>query len=69
MSERFTGSVVEEAALAWLESAGWQITHGPDIAPDIPGAERTNYGEVMLADRLRDALSRVLFVNGLPLAV
>ena len=29
----FTESVVEEAALAWLESLGYTILHGPDIAP------------------------------------
>lgn len=27
-------SVVEEAALAWLEASGWRIAHGSDIAPD-----------------------------------
>jgi type I restriction enzyme R subunit len=55
----FTESVVEQAALAWLESVGWQIAHGPDIAPDTPGAERADYGEVVLAQRLRDALARL----------
>jgi type I restriction enzyme R subunit len=54
-----TESVVEQAALAWLESVGWQVAHGPDIAPDVPLAERTDYGEVVLAQRLRDALSRL----------
>ena len=24
---------VEEAALAWLAGLGWQVAHGPDIAP------------------------------------
>ncbi len=55
----FTESVVEEAALAWLESVGWQVAHGPDIAPDMPAAERAEYGEVVLARRLRDALTRL----------
>jgi type I restriction enzyme R subunit len=55
----FTESVVEEAALAWLESIGWQVAHGPDIAPGMPAAERTDYGEVVLAQRLRDALVRL----------
>jgi hypothetical protein len=35
------------------------MAHGPDIAPDMPGAERANYGEVVLAGRLRDALARL----------
>jgi type I restriction enzyme R subunit len=51
--------VVEEAALAWLEVAGWHIAHGPDIAPDTPAAERRDYSEVVLAQRLRDALARL----------
>ena len=33
------------------------MAHGPDIAPDTPGAERTDYGDVVLAQRLRDALA------------
>jgi len=56
---RFNESHVEEAALAWLHDAGWAIAHGPDIAPDMPGAERRDFGEVILADRLRAALARL----------
>jgi type I restriction enzyme R subunit len=56
---RLNESVVEEAALAWLEAVGWRIAHGPDIAPDQPLAERRDYGEVVLAQRLRDALARL----------
>jgi type I restriction enzyme R subunit len=55
----FTESTVESAALAWLESAGWRIANGPDIAPDMPAAERRDYGEVVLGTRLRDALARL----------
>ena len=59
-----TEAVVEQAALAWLSGLGWQVAHGPDIAPDAPGAERTDYGQVILARRLRDAL--VLLNSDLP---
>ncbi|HXH81851.1 MAG TPA: type I restriction endonuclease subunit R [Candidatus Tectomicrobia bacterium] len=55
----FTESVVEDAALAWLEGIGWRIVHGPDIAPDMPAAERAHYGDVVLAHRLRGALARL----------
>ena len=34
MSSAFTESVVEDAALAWLESLGYTIKHGPEIAAD-----------------------------------
>ena len=47
----FTEATVEDAALAYLESLGWGVAHGPDIAPDTPGAERRDYGEVVLAGR------------------
>ena len=52
-----TEADVEQAALAWLSDLGWGVAHGPDIAPDAPGAERTDYGEVVLERRLRDALA------------
>ena len=54
-----TENDVEQAALAWLKRLGWQAAHGPDIAPDTLGAERIDYGEVVLAQRLRDALARL----------
>ena len=59
MSAAFSESTVEEAALAWLEGHGWQVAHGPDIAPDMPGAERQSYREVVLAQRLRHSLDRL----------
>jgi len=55
----FSESVVEHAALAWLESAGWQVRNGAEIAPGEPAAERDDYGQVVLAQRLRDALARL----------
>ncbi len=58
-SARLTESVVEQAALAWLEAIGWQVAHGPDIAPDMPAAERADYGEVVLSRQLHDALVRL----------
>lgn len=39
-SQSFTESVVEDAGLAWLESVGYAVLHGPDIAACTPGAER-----------------------------
>ncbi|MBN8478040.1 MAG: type I restriction endonuclease subunit R [Burkholderiales bacterium] len=55
----FTESVVEQAALAWLESAGWQVRNGAEIAPGEPAAERDDFGQVVLTQRLRDALARL----------
>lgn len=55
----FSESVVEQAALAWLESVGWQVRNGAEIAPGEPAAERDDYGQVVLAQRPRDALARL----------
>ena len=60
MSEgSFTESVVEDATLAWLESLGYAIKPGPEIAPDELFAERQDYGQVLLTHRLREALVRL----------
>lgn len=63
---RFTESVLEDAALAWLEAGGWRIAHGPGISPlgdtltpTLSQRERESYAEEVLAQRLRDALARL----------
>ncbi len=48
-----TEATVEDAALAYLESLGWTI------APGTAAAERTSYGQVVLEQRLQDALARL----------
>jgi type I restriction enzyme R subunit len=57
----FTESVVEDAALAWLEALGYAVLHGPEIAAGQPAAERRdpNYRDVVLERRLRQALVRL----------
>lgn len=50
---RFTESAVEEAALEWLAALQYAVVHGPDIAPGELLAERSDYGRVILEDRLR----------------
>ena len=59
MTHHFTESIVEEAALAWLDSLGYTILYGPTIAPEEPQAEREHYGQVVLEARLRQALQRL----------
>ncbi len=56
----FTESAVEEAALAWLETLGYAVLHGPDITVGEPGAERSdpNYRDLLLERRLRQAQAR-----------
>ncbi len=57
----FSESVVEDAALAWLEAKGWTVLHGPEIAAGTPSAERTDpdFRDVVLERRLRQSLQRL----------
>ena len=54
----FTESVVEDAALAWLESLGYEVLHGPDIAAGEPDTERNDpdYCDAMIEHLLHSAL-------------
>ena len=52
-------STVEAVALDWLASLGWAVAYGPAIASGMPAAERADYGEVVLSERLRSALARL----------
>jgi len=52
-----TESLVEEASLDLFQSLGYDTIYGPEIAPDEPAAERLNFGEVVLMQRLREALT------------
>ena len=36
-----TEADVEQAALDWLVGLGWQVAHGPDIAPTRPTPSAT----------------------------
>jgi len=59
MTTQVCESTVEEAALQWFDGLGYDILEGPDIAPGEPAAERSDVGEVVLGDRLRQALGRL----------
>ena len=55
----FYESHLEEAALEWFEELGYEVVFGPDIAPDGDYPEREDYGDVVLVERLREALTRI----------
>ena len=55
----FSETVVEQAALAWLEALGYMVLHGPEIAAGMVGAERRPIRPTrvwQLEGRLRQAL-------------
>ncbi len=59
MGSPLNESIVEEAALDWLNELGYAIGHGPHLAPGEPAAERDSFGDVVLVGRLREAIHRL----------
>jgi type I restriction enzyme R subunit len=51
--------MVEQAMLGWFEELGFEVVYGPDIAFDGVTPERKNYKQVVLVERLREALHRI----------
>jgi len=55
----FCESHLEEATLEWFEELGYEIVFAPDIAPDSEYSERKDYSDVILTERLKEALTRI----------
>lgn len=55
----FTESTLEKATLEWLHDLGYSVIFGNDIAPEEPAAERIDYGEVILPERVKESLRRI----------
>ena len=49
-------AIVEQAALEWLGGLGYEVLSGLAIAPGEPAAERADYKQVFLFDRLQTKL-------------
>ena len=52
-----TEDQLEQEALGWLADVGWQHRYGPDLAPDGATPERSDYRQVLLVARLRQAVA------------
>ena len=59
MPANFTESQLEEATLEWFQELGYATAFGPELSPGGDYPEREDYGEVLLGERLRDALRRL----------
>ena len=57
--ETFTEDLLEEAAIEILSELGYEHKFGPDIAYDGMSPERKDYKEVVLENRIREALFRI----------
>ena len=52
-------SDVEFVGLDWLAELEWSTAHGAEIAPNTFSAERINYGEIVLSERLQTSLAQL----------
>ena len=52
-------SIVEDAALTWFGELGYSFGHGLQLAPGEPASERASFGDVVLVERLREAIRRL----------
>lgn len=55
----FTESEVEDIALSWFNYLGYNILHGPEIAPGEINSERDSYGNPLLLQHVKDALYQI----------
>lgn len=55
----YAESDLEQAALEWFEELNYSKAYGPEISPEGEYPERAYYSDVLLIDRLRDALVRI----------
>jgi type I restriction enzyme, R subunit len=49
-------STIEDAALSWFGELGYSVGHGPEMAPGEAKTERAAFSDVILVDRLRQAI-------------
>ena len=54
-----TEDQLEKETLCWLADIGYTVLHGVDIAPDGGNPERTDYRQVVLVERLRNAVNKL----------
>ncbi|HAU26667.1 MAG TPA: DEAD/DEAH box helicase, partial [Alteromonas australica] len=50
---------LESLCLDWFSEGGWDVLHGPDIAPDSDNPLRNDYAQVLLNGQLRAAFETI----------
>ena len=59
MSNALNEDGYEHQCINWLKGIDWDWKYGPDIAPEGIAPERSSYKDVILGERLEDALARI----------
>jgi type I restriction enzyme R subunit len=56
---RITENIIEEFCIELLEKQGYEYIYAPDIAPDSDNPLRSSFEDVLLSNRLTDAIARI----------
>jgi type I restriction enzyme R subunit len=54
-----TENIIEESAIEILQSQGWEYANGKEISPEGLFCERGNFSQVVLLNRLRNAIAQI----------
>ena len=54
-----TENIIEESAIEILQSLGWEYQNGKEISPEGLFCERENYQQIVLVNRLRNAIAKI----------
>lgn len=56
---RITENIIESFAIELLDKLGYEYIYAPDIAPDSENPERDSFEQVLLVNRLQNAVKRI----------
>jgi len=59
MATKITENKIEEFGIKLLERLGYQYLYGPEIAHDGENSERNSYDDILLLNRLQEAIARI----------
>ncbi len=51
--------MLEQQCLEWPQGLGWDRENGADIAPGSENAKRESYAEVLIIEKLEEALVKI----------
>jgi len=54
-----TENMIEQSAIEILQSQGWGYSNGKEISPEGLFCERENYSQIVLVNRLRNAIAKI----------
>jgi type I restriction enzyme R subunit len=59
MSKPITENIIKESAIEILQLQGWEYANGKEISPEGLFCERENYSQIVLVNRLRNAIAKI----------